>query len=904
MPKGFKGGANLGALGEIEEGGEMGYLDRVQQAANMSRRGFVATTAAAGAALAATSLAGCAANKVEETKGPAVTTGSDGRNIIDGEWKAAACWHNCGGRCANKVLVKDGVVVRQKTDDSHEDSADYPQQRSCLRGHSQRKQVFAADRLKYPMKRKNWSPDAPNGDLRGIDEWERISWDEAYDYIADGLKKAKEQYGNRSILLLKGWNSELTRTFGLFGGFTNFWDTNSYGSWDKCPNVVGLNVNETPDQTINDRYDLRNCDTIVMMAMNPAWSAAGSQMLNYLEAKRAGAKFVYIDPMYCESAAALDAEWLPIRPATDMPFMFGLAYAMLEQDDKESLIDWDFLNKCTVGFDADHMPSDAKENKNFKDYVLGAYDGTPKTPEWASEICGIDADTIRKLARTMGKNNKVAFLSSAANARVNNVDSLPQLVMTIGAMGGHMGKSGHMTGTTMHCTSGNGGYALVTNGKDGLPKIENPVDDAINGNEVWDAILNGSYKFTGTGHYDPAEQRDIDIHVIYSNGGNKLQTNVGMARGIEAFRKVDMVVSHAQFYTTQARYSDIVLPVSTEWERAHGLIGGNLVHKSNREMVQAYEPIVEPLFESKSDQEIACELGEKLGLKKEDIYPFDAEQQFFNVLSSMKVIDADGKTEKNAVKITADDIKSLGVEGEAQDGELEYTELMKRGVYQVERHQGDNYGYIALEDFCKDPEKNPVNTPSGKLEIYCQTWADMVNGVGWSSIEPIPTYIPVANGYEASFADWSNKVAGEYPLQVINPHYLRRAHSAFDNVSWLREAWTNPVFLSREDAAAAGIADGDTVLISSPNGKCVRPATVTARVRPGVVALPHGAWVQIDEETGIDQAGADNFLIAQTPTGAAVSGYNSALCKIEKYAGDPLVADADLPARTPLKDGE
>ena len=888
----------------MKKGETMSYLDRVQQATQMSRRGFVATTAAATAALAATSLAGCSTNKVEKTEEAAVTTGSDGRDIINGEWKAAACWHNCGGRCVNKVLVKDGVVIRQKTDDSHEDSADYPQQRSCLRGHAQRKQVFAADRLKYPMKRKNWSPDNPNGDLRGIDEWERISWDEAYKYIADGLQKAKEQYGNRSILLLKGWNSELTRTLGLFGGFTNFWDTNSYGSWDKCPNIIGFNVNKTPDQTINDRYDLRNCETIVMMAMNPAWSAAGSQMLNYLEAKKAGAKFIYIDPMYCESAAALDAEWLPIRPATDMPFMFGLAYAMLEQDDKEGIINWDFLNKCTVGFDADHMPADAKDNKNFKDYVMGAYDGTPKTPEWASEICGIEADAIRKLAVTMGKKNKVAFLSSAANARVNNVDSLPQLVMTIGAMGGHMGKSGHMTGTTMHCTSGNGGYALVTNGKDGLPKIENPVDDAINGNEVWDAILNGHYKFTGTGHYDPAEQRDIDIHVIYSNGGNKLQTNVGMTKGIEAFRKVDMVVSHAQFYTTSARYSDIVLPISTEWERAHGLIGGNLVHKSNREMVQAYERIIDPMFESKSDQDIACELGEKLGLKKEDIYPFDAEQQFFNVLTSMKVIDADGKTEKNAVKVTDDDIKALGVDGSAQDGELEYTELMKRGVYQVERHVGDNYGYIALEDFCKDPEKNPVDTPSGKLEIYSQSWADMVNAIGWSTIEPIPTYIPVANGYESSFADWGSKTPGEYPLQVINPHYLRRAHTAFDNVSWLREAWTNPVFISREDAAAAGIADGDTVLLTSPVGKCVRPATVTARVRPGVVALPHGAWVQVDEETGIDQAGADNYLIAQTPTGAAVSGYNSALCKIEKYTGTALGADADLPARMPLKDGE
>lgn len=67
-----------------------------------------------------------------------------------------------------------------------------------------------------------------------------------------------------------------------------------------------------------------------MMAMNPAWSAAGSQMWNYWQAKAAGAKFIVVDPMYSETAATLDAEWIPIRPATDMAFLLGVAYAMLE----------------------------------------------------------------------------------------------------------------------------------------------------------------------------------------------------------------------------------------------------------------------------------------------------------------------------------------------------------------------------------------------------------------------------------------------------------------------------------------------------------------------------------------------------------------------------------------------
>lgn len=152
----------------------MGFLDRIGES-DLSRRGFLGATAAVAAGAA---LAGCS-NKVEETGGEtpveSTTVDSMGRDAVTGEWKTGACWHNCGGRCLNKVLVNDGVVIRQKTDDTHEDSVEFPQQRGCVRGRSQRKQVFAEDRLKYPMKRVNWSPENPNRELRGKDSWERIS---------------------------------------------------------------------------------------------------------------------------------------------------------------------------------------------------------------------------------------------------------------------------------------------------------------------------------------------------------------------------------------------------------------------------------------------------------------------------------------------------------------------------------------------------------------------------------------------------------------------------------------------------------------------------------------------------------------------------------------------------------
>ena len=141
----------------------------------------------------------------------------------NGQWVTAACWHNCGGRCLIKAYVEDGVVRRVKTDDTHPDSPDFPQQRGCQRGRSQRMQVFGPDRLKYPMKRKNWAPGGGKKELRGKDEWVRISWDEALDIVASETKRIKEKYGNQSIYAPGG--SEIQRALALYGGYVE-----NYGS--------------------------------------------------------------------------------------------------------------------------------------------------------------------------------------------------------------------------------------------------------------------------------------------------------------------------------------------------------------------------------------------------------------------------------------------------------------------------------------------------------------------------------------------------------------------------------------------------------------------------------------------------------------------------------------------------
>lgn len=806
----------------------------------------------------------------------------------EGKWISAACWHNCGGRCLNKVLVKDGAVIRQKTDDTHLDSPNFPQQRACVRGRSQRMQVFGADRLKYPMRRKNWAPGGGKKELRGRDEWVRISWDEALDTIAGEIKRIKKEHGNRAFFADGG---SASKVLSLYGGYVGNWGTTSRGTWHCTPPAVGFVGSSV--EGINDRIDMRESETVIMFGMNPAWSSAGTPPYNFLQVKKAGAKFIGVDPYYNDTYALLDAEWVPARPATDTALLLAIAYTLLDEDDPKSnpLIDWEFLEKYTIGFDSKSMPKGQDPKENFKDYVLGTYDGTPKTPEWATEICGVEPNKIRYLAREMNKNKKVAILFGWASARTQNSDNLPQLVMTIGAMTGHIGKPGHMCGISCHSGASNGGTALVRAGQKGLPPVENPIDDSMNHTEMWRGIIEGKYNYTGNREWLKGEIRDIDIRLIYHDSNARLQTADGMTAGIEAHRKVDLVVSHGQFLTTNAKYSDIVLPVTTEWEKPGGFLTGN------REILIMYTQVTEPLYECNSDDWIAIELAKRLGVDPNEAFPIDEKQQFFNQIAGAEVIKEDGENWEPLVTITQEDINEWGVEGKPQKGRIGLKEIQEKGIYQVERKPGDNYGYIAYKEFIDDPNKNPRPTESGKFEITSKTLEETINNMGYSKIKAYPSYIEPEEGYEATFSDWGNKVKGDYPYQVINPHYLRRSHTVFDNVQWLRETWPNPVFISYEDAKEKGITDGNTVLLTSQHGKTLRTACVTERFMPGVIGLPHGSWVDIDEDTGIDTGGADNILCGPVSTGQGVSGWNTCVVNMEKYSDNSLIEDVNKPQR-------
>ncbi len=749
------------------------------------------------------------------------------------------------------------------------------------------------------MKRKNWAPGGGDRSLRGRDEWVRISWDEALDIVASELKRIKTEFGNASIFLPR----TSSRLINAFGGGMDSWGVTSEGAWPQVRNFMtgGLYGG-------NDRLQYRKAKLVVLWGSNPAVSSGGNPAYNHFQAKQAGAKYIVVSPEHNHSSLALADEWIPVRPSTDAALLLGMAHYIITNN----LQDQEFLDKYTSGFDAQHMPRWSNATHNFKDYVLGTFDGVPKTPEWASAICGTPVETIRSFAHQIATTKPMTMLSSSAAARTYYGEQFCQAFLTVGWMTGNVGFEGAAICHNYHNGASYGGPRLVSNGGSKLPSIPNPLAagiavgygfsdpknrefQAIAYEEFWDAILNNQYHATVRGLI-PCDLRMI-YRVQEGNGGNALNQASGTIKGIEAYRKLEFVVVSDIVLSTTAKYADVVLPTTTPWEQDFG--GFN---SGNPEMILWYEQITQPLFEARDCQWIERELATRLGLDPDALYPISRKQQVFNQLAGAKVVLPDNSGTELLLTITADDIAALGVEGEPQVGRITLAEFRQAGVYQVPRSPGDAFTYIAAQAFRNDPVANPLKTESGKYEIYCPALAEQIAAYGFTTIAPVAQYTPPVEGFESTFSDFRARIKGKLPLQICNPHNLRRSHSVFDNITQLRRAFPQEVWINPVDAEARGIQTGDTILVKSQWGKIIRHALVTPRVMPGVVTLSEGAWVQMDEDRGIDLAGCTNVLCGQHLAGQGQEPWNSCIAEVEKYTGPALDADYLWPQRIPISE--
>lgn len=779
------------------------------------------------------------------------------------------------------------------------------QRRACPRGRAQISNMLSPARIKYPMKRKGWSPDNPNGEMRGKDEWERISWEEALDYIADEMKKTLDKYGSRSILaaayddIMDTYFDPVVCLLNSLGGAVHHdLGTVSLGAWPVPEMMMTGGMFAAPDF-----LSIQESQLHFHFGNNWAANKAGNTAYQMWLAKEAGGRFVIVEPWLNQTAAALADEWVPIIPGTDTAFVLGMMYHQIEGN----LQNQAFLDKYCVGFDADHMPEGAPVEENFKDYVLGTYDGEPKTPEWAEAICGVPADTIRRLAEEIANTEKVDFFAGQSTTKIPAGEMFAQAFYTLAFMHGvgtpgnyaswiglHEGQS-----VTPYCLSGDSSNGAGRNPVNPLTppaimvtpnwaEIEDPASwERIDFTECWQSVLEGEY---GRDVW-PGGKKPIDIHLIYSGGyENSLNSLPNANAGIEVFRKMDFVWGANPFFDPSRQYCDIVLPVATWWEK------GEVAWTGNSETVYWADRIMEPLYESKPETYIAEELAKRLDVDPASVNTMsDAERTYYSLAGSMYMTDQKTAAYSPLLTITQGDLDELGVEGSPQEGLMGVGEFKEKGFYKVARSKDDALTCHPWAEFYEDPEGSPLQTSTGKFEIYCPALSGYINSLGFSTISPI------AKWQVGDPEQGQGTQTEEFPLLLWTPHSLRRAHTVNDNVVSLREAYPQECFMSAVDAEARGIKNGDIVLMTSPHGQVLRPAKVMPTIVPGAVALQDGAWLRIDEETGIDLGGDPNILQAPKSSGQASQSWTGTLVQVEKYTGDiELMPDKDCPIVMPV----
>lgn len=714
------------------------------------------------------------------------------------------CNTNCGGRCQLKAHVKGGKIVQISTDDSP-DTAARPQLRACLKGRAMRNDLYQPDRLKYPMKRVS---------VRGAGKFQRISWDEATDLIATNLKRVVGTYGPGSVLIhyatgnggaING-SSAARRLMNLMGGYLGFY--NSYSS--ACLNYTAPFV--TGYRDTSSYQTLVYSKLIILNGFNPAETIFETNSNYYLgKAKDAGAKIVVIDPRLSETAATFADEWLPLKPTTDSALFVAMAYVIVT----ENLHDQAFLDKYCIGFDEKHMPKSVPEGHSFTTYVLGLADGTPKTPEWAARITGVEANVIRSLAREYATTNPAQLIQGLGPQRHAHGEESVRAGITLACMTGNLGKLGGGWG------GGEGGRRLGLP-LGGIPSGINPIKTRIPVFLWTDAIVRGTEMTAEDGVKDGPLRSNIKF--IFNIAGNALlNQHADINRTIKILQDdklCEFVVVSDHFMTPSAKFADVLLPGD------HSLERNDIGFPWSGEKYMVFgNKVVEPPFECRHDYWWLSRVAEKLGLG----------QQF-----------TEGKTQDDWLRQVIEEARK------ADPKFPTYEELSKAGGYRE-----DPEPYVAFANEVRDPAKYPFKTPSRKIEIFSKTLYDMNN----PEIPGVPEYIAAWEGPE-------DPLIRKYPLQCIGPHYKRRTHSTFDRTPWLEEADPQVMWISAEDAKLRGIADGDRVKVFNDRGALMISARVTKRVRPGVVSIPQGAWYTPDRN-GVCQRGCVNILTSQKATSLA-----------------------------------
>jgi anaerobic dimethyl sulfoxide reductase subunit A len=708
------------------------------------------------------------------------------------------CPAHCGiDACGITAHVQGERVVKVEP-------ADFPDpkhRRICLRGLSSLDITYHPDRLKYPMKRIG---------ERGEGKFERISWDDALDFIADKIKKIAAEHGWPAIAWVLGGPGAGTTKFGAYLRLASLTRSTRVSAWGygdaglPCGSRVIFGTQFPYGLLFGQLWSgAPDPDMIVVWGANPGESQPLNLMRPIMDAKARGARLVVIDPRFTVTASKAD-QYVGVKPGTDTALALGLLNVIFEK----GLQDDAFIVRHTVGpylvrddngqylrgkdiglpeeneyiiWDEQTASPKPRSASGILPALTGAFTANgiackpslqllknlarEYSPEHTAKITGVEANLVTGLAERIGVSKSVIFVTHMGFTRTYHGDISLRGLGTVAAL------TGNVTATFK------GGYLpAVLNWNPFLKaKPQEPSYTRLGILQLYNAVIKGN----------PFPVKAIWFSFI--NFLNQCADSKKIAE--EIFPQLDLIVDTELFMTPTARYADILLPVCSYLEFSD-LIPHPYPY------VQLQQKVIEPLYESRSDVDIAAGLAERLGFKEY----FEGGQDAFIDL----ILDSGN-----------DSIKGISRE-----------KLKKQAMPLTFIPQVDQEFDI------------PLATASGKIEIYSENLV--------AEGQALPVFLePLESPVKAEGA--------KYPLAFIQGHSRFRTHSMFANVSSLLELNPEPlVEINPRDAAARNIGDNDMVTVFNDRARTTLKARLTEGVGPGVINITQGWWIDQFKEGSVN----------------------------------------------------
>ena len=715
-----------------------------------------------------------------------------------------------------------------------------------------------ASRVARPAVRRAWLEGGPGPDeQRGEPgaEYVEVAWDEALDLVAGELDRVRTAHGNAAIYGGSyGWGSagrlhhaqsQVHRFLNGIGGYVRSVNDYSRGaSMVLLPHLVGaaaaadVRMRPVSWPQIAEHTDL--LVTFGGVRRTNGWVAPGGQARHEQGPLARGAarstRVISLSAQRDDAMDGLDAEWVGVMPGTDTAVMLALIHVLVV----DGLADEEFLARFTTGAD------------RVRAYVLGESDGVAKTPEWAEAISRTPSARIRDLAHEMAAGRTLVNVVYALQ-RGERGEQPVFAGLTLAAFLGQLGLSG---GGFTHGLGSMGDYGIgrVSGPLPTFGQGANPVPDLIPCARIADLLLGHGTDLP----YDGGVLRLPDVRLAYWAGGNPFHHHQDLRRLRRALGRLDTLVVHETHWTATAKHADIVLPVASSLERDDVAAG------SGDTRLRASRRAVPPYAEAREELWIFGRLAERLGSDHDE--GLDSRAWLERIYEEWRTA--------------------------AAPAAPPFSEFWGAGGVDLDAPRYDDPVFSA---FRSDPAAHPLETPSGRIELWSSTIA----------AADLPDVAPHAEWREPR-RWWRSPDAAEFDLHLLCNQPTHRLHSQLDMGAASRStkvAGREPIRLHPEDAAARGLAGGDVVRVTSARGSLLAGVVLSDALLRGVAQMHTGAWYDPSAPEVADCVhGNVNVLTPDEPTSTLAQATSGAhvLVRVEAHAGPlPPVRAHEPPPLSP-----